>query len=108
MLNHLVSTYVQGRVGSIRENDIFAGGLMLLLVGVIGAYIHTFVQLISDRIKREFVVSIEVRKEDEAFQWLMKWLAHHTDSSNGRELSVLTVRDNRRDRWEGAEAANRP
>jgi len=104
----LASSFLGGRVGTLAENEVFAGGLLLVVLGIVGAYLHWLVQVLWERMLSQFAVSLEIRKEDEAFHWVMKWLAHHTEGRNGRELSLLTTRENDRDRWEGSEAASRP
>ena len=108
MAEQLAGAYLRGRIGALADNDVFSGGLMLVLVGMVAAYAGWTVQWLWDRFWREFVVSLEVRKEDEAFAWIMKWLAHQTERANGRDLSMLTTRNNRQDRWNGAEAATKP
>jgi DNA polymerase III delta prime subunit len=108
MAEQLAGSYLRGRIGALADNDAFSGGLMLVLVGMVAAYMSRAAQWLWDRFWREFVVSLEVRKEDEAFAWIMKWLAHQTERANGRDLSMLTTRDNRQDRWNGAEAATKP
>jgi chaperone BCS1 len=108
MAEQLLGAYMKNRMGALAENDVFSGGMMLIVIGLVGAYLHWIWQMACERVQRQFVVSLEVRKEDEAFHWLMKWLAVQTERTNGRELSMLTTRENRRDRWEGAEAATKP
>jgi hypothetical protein len=98
----------ESRVGALADNDVFSGGMMLLVVGVVAAYLHWLSQELWERAQRQFLVSLEVRKEDEAFAWLMKWLAVQTERTNGRELSMLTTRENDRDRYDGSEAATKP
>ncbi len=92
----------------LTDNQVVSGGLFLVVVGFFAAYLHFGAQLLWDHIRRLFIVSLEVRKEDEGFQWLMKWLAHQTERRNGRELSLLTERMDRYDRNQGSEAANKP
>ncbi|ELR24879.1 ATPase, AAA domain containing protein [Acanthamoeba castellanii str. Neff] len=107
-MEQLIGTYLKGRMGALADNDVFSGGLMLLVVGVVAAYVHWLSQELWERAQRQFLVSLEVRKEDEAFAWLMKWLAVQTEKTNGRELSMLTTRENDRDRYDGSEAATKP
>jgi chaperone BCS1 len=108
MAEQLLGAYLQNRLGSLADNQIFSGGLLLVVVGLVAAWLHWLAQELWDRLQRQFLVSLEVRKEDEAFHWLMKWLAVQTERTNGRELSMLTSRENHRDRYEGAEAATKP
>ncbi len=108
MAEQLLGAYLQNRLGSLADNQVFSGGLLLVVVGLVAAWLHWLAQELWDRLQRQFLVSLEVRKEDEAFAWLMKWLAVQTERTNGRELSMLTTRENRRDRYEGAEAATKP
>ncbi|ELR13474.1 uncharacterized protein ACA1_245970 [Acanthamoeba castellanii str. Neff] len=72
MAEQLAGAYLRGRIGALADNDVFSGGLMLVLVGMVAAYVGWTAQWLWDRFWREFVVSLEVRKEDEAFAWIMK------------------------------------
>ncbi len=108
-MEELLFSVLPQKIGKmLSDNEVFTGGLFLVVTGFLAAYLHWGAQLLWEQVQRLFIVSLEVRKEDEGFQWIMQWLAHQTEQKNGRELSLLTSRQDRYDRHQGSEAANKP
>lgn len=82
----------------LHTNQFLAGGFVL---GLIAGVLHFFKALPGkawDRLKSYFFIEVEIEDKDEAFGWMLKWLAAHPYSSKkARRLSATTERteDNR-------------
>ncbi len=108
-MEELLFSVLPQKIGQmLTDNEVFTGGIFLVVTGFLAAYLHWGAQLLWEQVQRLFIVSLEVRKEDEGFQWIMQWLAHQTEQRNGRELSLFTSRQGQYDHHQGSEAANKP
>mgnify|MGYP002394961813 CR=1 FL=1 len=84
---------LQERLGKILGNDVVAGGLVLIVLGSLMALLHLGLQILWDRCKKYLFVSLEVRKEDESYTWIMSWLAELNKQQYTRNLSLITKRE---------------
>lgn len=85
----------------LQNNEIFSGGLVLMLGGAVLAYFRAVPAHIYHFIRRRVITEIDILDRDPAFQWIEKWLAQHTYAKNrARSLTVKTESidyDERRD-----------
>lgn len=72
---------------SLRSNDVFAGGLVLLLTGAALSILYRLVPLLAGALLRRFTVTMEIRDED-VFAWLGDWLAQQQYGLTCRRVSV--------------------
>jgi len=70
-----------------------AGGFVLLILGSLAAFVHFLIKLAWNRMKRYLFISLEVRKEDESYAWIMSWLAEMNKTHYTRDLSLITKRE---------------
>ena len=74
----------------LNQNPFVAGGLVLMAVGVLLAYLRRLPGMLYDLVERLFMLRIEILDSDEAYHWMQVWLAgklHKTLS-----ISVVTRR----------------
>jgi len=85
----------------LQNNQIFSGGLVLMVGGALLAYFRQVPAQIYQFIRRRVITEIDIMDRDPAFQWIEKWLAQHTYAKNrARSLTVKTESidyDERRD-----------
>jgi chaperone BCS1 len=74
----------------VEQNELFKGGLLLMVGGAILALVRGWPSRILAFIKRQSMVVIDVPDRDKAFQWVNHWLAEQTYSK--RWARLLTVR----------------
>jgi mitochondrial chaperone BCS1 len=74
----------------LETNPLVSGGLLLMLVGAVLHYLRRLPGALYDFLERFFILKIEVRDEDEAYQWMQLWLADRLDRS--LSISVVTRR----------------
>ncbi|MCY2985698.1 MAG: AAA family ATPase [Planctomycetota bacterium] len=80
--------YVQGL---LQNNQIFSGGLLLMVGGAVLAYFRQLPSQLYHFIRRQFITEIDILDRDQAFEWLEKWLAQHSYSKKrARSLTVKT------------------
>ncbi|ELR12161.1 ATPase, AAA domain containing protein [Acanthamoeba castellanii str. Neff] len=63
------------------QSQVVAGGLAVLLLGWLFAHVRTGAALIADYLTQKVVVSVEVTQREEAFDWILQWLAQQPKSS---------------------------
>lgn len=80
----------------ITQNDLFKGGLLLMIGGAVLALLRTWPGRIWGFIKRQSMIVIDIPDRDKAFEWVNLWLAEHSYSKNWARL--LTIRTERLDR----------
>ena len=77
--------------GLLQNNQIFSGGLVLMVGGAILAYFRQVPSHIYQFIRRRVITEIDILDRDPAFQWVEKWLAQHAYAKNrARSLTVRT------------------
>ncbi len=78
----------------LKTNQFLAGGaIMGILVGFFH-YCKAIPGRIWGKVKSQFFISVEVNDKDEAFRWMVAWLAAHPYSKGrARNLKATTVRE---------------
>jgi mitochondrial chaperone BCS1 len=74
-------------IESLRGNDLFAGGLLLMLLGSTLTLLYRVLPVAGRLLVRRFTVSLEVRDTD-IFGWIGDWLGRQQYGSNCRRISV--------------------
>lgn len=87
-----LTTFIQEQ---LETNELFKGGLLLVVGGGILAYARAWPARIWSFIKRQTMVEIDIPDKDESFEWLNQWLAYHNYSKKRSRL--LTVKTERTD-----------
>ena len=73
------------------HNQLFSGGLILMVAGAIAAYCRAIPGQIWSWLKGQCVIEIDVLDRDQAFDWIDQWLAQHAYSRDrARWLTVKT------------------
>jgi len=75
------------------SNDYFRAGIGLLLFGNGIIALRKLASFVWSRIRRLFLITLEVNSRDESFQWLIEWLSEHPYSFNATEISLSTCYD---------------
>jgi chaperone BCS1 len=76
----------------LQQNQVFSGGLLLMVGGALLAYLRHTPQNIYQFLRRKIVTEIDVLDRDPAFEWIEKWLSQHTYSRDrARSLTVKTI-----------------
>ena len=76
------------------NNDLFAGGAILMVSGAIFALVRRWPVVWWGWIKKQSMVVIDIPDKDPAFEWIIGWLAQDSYSQNrARLLTVKTKRD---------------
>ncbi len=78
----------------LQNNDLFKGGLLLMVGGAILAIVRSWPTRIWKLIKYHSMVVIDIPDNDPAFDWVNIWLSQHAYSKNKSRL--LTVKTSRR------------
>ncbi|MEQ1830320.1 MAG: AAA family ATPase [Pirellula sp.] len=77
--------------GLFQNNQIFSGGLVLMVGGALLAYFRQVPQRLYQFVRRQVITEIDILDRDQAFEWVEKWLAQHTYARNwARSLTVKT------------------
>jgi chaperone BCS1 len=74
---------------------MFSGGFALGVVGAIGMWVKSSWGTLRSFVMRKVLTSLEVREDDEAFQYVENWLNEHPYSNKNTQLSVKTEWFNR-------------
>lgn len=72
------------------ENDFLSGGMALMVLASIGAYLRHIPKYTYRLLHRRFVTTIDVSDQDDAFYWIQQWLSKHPYSKKSRLLTVST------------------
>jgi len=92
MLEQLVQ-FIQDQVAN---NELFQGGLLLMVGGALLALVRAWPGRIWEFIKRQSMIVIDIPDKDQAFHWVNLWLANHNYSKHrARLLTVKTEHTNR-------------
>jgi chaperone BCS1 len=83
----------------LASNQFFGGGLILMIGGALFAYCRELPIALWDRLKRQWLIEIDVLDRDQAFEWIDRWLAEHAYSKDRvRNLTVKTLNLDYRER----------
>jgi mitochondrial chaperone BCS1 len=75
----------------LEHNQIFSGGLVLMIGGALLAYFRQVPSHIYHFIRRRLIIDIDILDRDQAFEWVEAWLAQHSYARNrARSLTVKT------------------
>lgn len=83
-----------------KENPVTTSGLVLMLVGGIGVFLRALPEYLWDALVRQTTMTIIVKDDDAAFQWVKEWLLEQAflkrvrrvdldTTLRGRELALL-------------------
>jgi chaperone BCS1 len=75
----------------IAHNQLFTGGAVLMVGGAILHYCRTLPHQGYHRVKSWLITEIEVPDHDQAFDWIVTWLAQHPYGRRARLLTVSTI-----------------
>jgi len=88
-VGHIIEQVV-GLVGeTLRDNEFFSGGFVLLLVGALVALLRNAPGRIWSAVLRRLTVSIEITAREDAFLWLQVWLAKQGYTRRARRWLVV-------------------
>lgn len=71
------------------SSPIFSGGLALMVIGVVAAWLRRIPVMGMAAIRRRMVFSVEVQDRDMAFGWTRDWLAKQRFVGRVRDLTVV-------------------
>lgn len=92
MLEGIISTLFASMRQAL-NNQFVGGGLVLMLLGALGALGRRIPAKVWTLLKRQFIVSFEVMSSDPTFHWLNIWLDEQPFSKRVRDVTV-SVRKN--------------
>src|SRR5690242_5692435 len=75
---------------SLDQNPFFSASLAFMLAGGVLVSLRRIPGLIFDFVERFFIIKMEIRDEDEAYQWMQVWLADRLRDTLA--ISVITKR----------------
>lgn len=76
------------------HNQVMSGGAVLMVVGAIAAYMRNLPSRLWTMLRRQVVLELHISQKDQAFQWLVKWLAAHTYTRDrAMSFSVSSIDD---------------
>lgn len=84
-----MDSWLQTLIGS--QNQFLQGGLVLMVVGAIGASLRRLPSRLYQWVKSRCVLSLSIMNDDRAFQWLSVWLDNQPYMKKTRRLSLSTV-----------------
>ncbi len=70
----LFGTMILGMFDRLAENTFFSGGLFLMAIGSLGAFLRHLPGKLCAFVERRLSISVEVLDRDPAFRWLTDWL----------------------------------
>jgi mitochondrial chaperone BCS1 len=76
------------------QNQFASGGLLLMIVGAVGAYLRAIPSRIWDWIVGQTTLSITVKDEDAAFAWVKQWFAEQKFLKRIRRVDLDTTMRN--------------
>lgn len=84
LVSSLQSVFLAALVRQYLFNDFFAGGVGLMLVGLVGSQVQRVYRWVLDRLARppQGKVQVRVERGSEAYTWLQDWLRQHSQLSS--------------------------
>ena len=79
----------------LATNEFFSGGMILMAVGAAVALLRDVPRRVGHWVWRRVILTVTVRSEDEAFQWVQHWLALQPYSARARRLTAFSARSER-------------
>ena len=74
----------------LAQNQFLSGGALLAAFGVGFAYLRNVPHQVFNWLRRHLVLRVDILDRDEAFTWMVAWLAQHPYKRRCRLLSVRT------------------
>jgi len=75
----------------LQQNQFLSGGAILASLGLILAYLRNTPKYIYRFISRRLIIRLDILDRDDAFNWVLKWLAQQSYNNSCRLLSVKTT-----------------
>jgi mitochondrial chaperone BCS1 len=72
------------------QNQFASGGLLLLIIGSIGAYFRNVPATLYDWFRRQFTLTLTINDEKEAFQWFAWWFQNQEYAKRFRNMDSFT------------------
>lgn len=89
---HVIESVLKFIQTQFENNQLFSGGLILMIGGALAAYCRQVPQYIYMFVRRKLITEIDILDRDPAFAWIEKWLAEHAYArKRARSLTVKTV-----------------
>jgi mitochondrial chaperone BCS1 len=93
----------------LQNNQVFSGGLLLMLGGALLAYFRGTPAQLYQFIRQRLITEIDILDRDQAFDWLEKWLSEQSYSRHrARSLTVKTLAVDYEERRENPSMDPRP
>lgn len=73
---------------SAAQTELFAGGVALTVLGTLLALCRSIPGRVLRLLRRQFVVSVEIRDTEVAFEWMSRFLIAHPSMRGARSLTV--------------------
>ena len=87
-------TFIHTMKDQFANNDLFAGGAILMVAGAFFAIVRGWPLALWSWIKKQSMVVIDIPDKDPAFAWMIDWLAQDRYAKDrARLLTVNTSRD---------------
>lgn len=78
----------------LKDNSFLSGGLVLVILGGLLAYLRQLPGIIWQQVKDKFITVIYLDKSDIFYMWVENWLASQDYSKRCRNLTVSCFREN--------------
>ena len=88
----MIEDLIQSAVSQL-ENQFLSGGLILMALGALLAYMRRVPQIIWSGIKRQLFITLDVTDDDVAFEWLKLFLDQNESLKRARFLTVSVSDD---------------
>ncbi len=85
-------TSMTGVLGWLFQEQLVRSGLLLTILGCLGSLGWTLMGWVQDLVVRLLVVRLYVTNQDEAFQWLLEWLAKQDNFLASQKLTIKVER----------------
>lgn len=77
-------------ITSLFGNDFLSAGIGLMVVNYLISLLRTWIRQLWNAITSRFFFTLFIDSNDEAYQWLLEWLAEQPYSKTARNMSVRT------------------
>src|SRR5579862_2026345 len=78
------------------QNQFASGGLLLMIIGAVGAYLRAIPQKLWDWIVSQTTMMITVKDDDAAFVWVKEWFLEQKFLARIRNVDLDTTLRNER------------
>jgi chaperone BCS1 len=72
------------------QNQFASGGLLLLIIGSIGAYFRNVPATLYDWFRRQFTLTLTINDEKESYQWFAWWFQNQEYAKRFRNMDAFT------------------